>query len=282
MRLIRYRPTSPLGAFVECFWWSQRDEPQPYGERMLPSAGAQLIIALHDTPIVCRPATSTAHPLVWSRGIVHGPQWNFYESGTKPAGSVVGVSFRPGAAGAILGAPITELTDRHVPIDAFWGSRGEALREQLLASHSPAAAFRILEEELIARLRRPLLIHPAIAHTLALHQNTGPTCRVADMQRAAGYSPRHFNALFRAAVGLTPKHFYRVKRFTEVLRSLAKGNIARLADLAASTGYADQAHMTREFREFAGVTPTQYRPRGPDSILHQRIHGPDFRPLKSR
>ena len=91
------------------------------------------------------------------------------------------------------------------------------------------------------------------------------------MQRAAGYSPRHFNALFRAAVGLTPKHFHRVNRFTAVLRSLAKGNVAGLADLAASTGYADQAHMSREFREFAGITPTQYRPRDAGSILHQRL-----------
>ena len=268
MRFIRCQPAPPLDAFVECFWWSQRDQPEADAERMLPSAGAQLIIALHDTPIVCRPTAATE--LHWSHGIVHGPQWGFYESGAKPAGSVVGVSFRPGGAGAILGAPVTEFTDRHVPIDALWGARGETLREQLLAARSPAAAFRILERELTTRLRRPLLIHPAIAQALAFQQNTWAACHVADIQRAAGYSPRHFNVLFRAAVGLTPKHYHRVKRFTAVLRGLAQGNIESLADLAASTGYSDQAHMTREFREFAGITPTQYQPRSRDSIHHHR------------
>ena len=281
MRIIRYRPASPLDACVECFWWSHRDQSETYGERMLPSGGAQLIFALHETPIVCRPSTSATDAVVWSRGIVHGPQWSYYESGAKPAGTVVGVSFRPGAAGAILGAPVTELAGRHVTIDALWGARGNALRDQLLDAQSPKIAFRILELALTARLRRPFLIHPAVARALALHPSV--PLRVADIQRAAGYSPRHFNELFRAAVGLTPKHYYRVKRFTAVVGRLAIGGMDNgLADLAASIGYSDQAHMTREFRECAGVTPTQYRPGGPDGILHQRVRDPTFAGLRIR
>lgn len=80
----------------------------------------------------------------------------------------------------------------------------------------------------------------------------------------------HFIELFRSAVGLTPKHFYRVQRFAAVLRRLATAGAADLADLATSAGYSDQAHLTREFRAFAGITPTQYRPRGTDAVFHHR------------
>jgi AraC-like DNA-binding protein len=123
---------------------------------------------------------------------------------------------------------------------------------------------------LSARLQGPLLMHPAIAQALALRAGGWGSSRVAEIQRQTGYSPRHFIALFRAAVGLTPKHYYRVKRFTTALRGLAGGNAKGLADLADSAGYSDQAHLTREFREFSGVTPSQYRPRDSISILHHR------------
>jgi AraC-like DNA-binding protein len=248
---------------------------------MLPSGGAQLIFTLHEVSIVCnQPATAT--PLTWSRGIVHGPQSSYYESGAKPAGCIVGVAFRPGAAGAILGAPITDFTDRHVTIDAMWGHRGEELREKLLAADGPRAVFGVLERELTKRLLLPLKIHPAVAHALGYHRDAWSPVRVADVQRAAGYSPRHFVALFRAAVGLTPKHFYRVKRFTTVLRRLADGYSEGLADLAGSAGYSDQAHLTREFREFAGITPTQYRPRNRESPHHQAVQASIRIPSKVR
>ena len=220
--------------------------------------------------MVCLPSAEFAKPLTWSRGIVHGPQWKYYLSGPKPVGSVAGVSFRPGGAGAVLGVPAAEIADCHVPIDALWGSRGVMLREKLLAADEPSSIFRILEIELTARLARPLLVHPAVAHALASHAPTGESSQIGAIQRHSGYSPRHFIALFRTSVGMTPKHFYRVRRFNSVLRRLA-GNAESLADIAASIGYSDQSHLTREFRELAGITPTQYQPRSADSTLHHRI-----------
>lgn len=274
MPLIRYRPSTPLDTHVECFWWSQREDRQRFCEHMLPSGGAQLIFALHEATMVCLPSAEFAKPLTWSRGIVHGPQWKYYLSGPKPAGATVGVSFRPGGAGVVLGVPAAEIADGHVSLAAIWGSRGARLREQLLAAENSSAIFRILEMDLAAHLARPLLVHPAVAQALA-HPFADGHSQIGTIQRQSGYSPRHFIGLFRAAVGFTPKHYYRVKRFNAVLRHLATGDEESLADIAASIGYSDQSHLTREFRELAGITPTQYQPRSPDSTLHHRI-GSEF------
>jgi len=273
MQLIRYHPSAPLNTYVECLWWSQRDEPEAFGEHMLPSGNAQVIFALHDAPIICLPSSSSQNSLAGSRGVVHGPQWRYYRSGPKPAGVTAGIALRPGAGEAVLGIPIAELTDRHVATEALWGARARDLREELLAAREASGVFRILERDLRNRLKSPLIVHPAVARALTFPTDGRATRRVANIQREAGYSPRHFIALFRAAVGLTPKHHFRVQRFTHVLRYLARGSGERLADLAASAGYSDQAHLTREFREFAGITPTQYRPRDPNSALHHRAEG---------
>jgi AraC-like DNA-binding protein len=264
MELIRYLPAPPLDRYIECFWWSHRGEPQDHSEHMLPSGGAQLLFALHETPIMCGPSAS-GNSVTWSGSIVHGSQSSYYVAGPKPKGSAVGVSFRPGAAGAVLGASMAELADRHVALEAIWGARAVDLHQRLMSVAEPKEIFRILEQSLSARIHRPLLIHPAVAHALA---SRPALARVADLHRASGYSPRHFIALFRSAVGLNPKHYYRIRRFNCAVRRMAAGDGQGLGDIAAAAGYSDQAHLTREFREFAGVTPAKYRPSGADRPLH--------------
>lgn len=274
MQLLRHRPAPPLDRYIECFWWSHRTAPQGYDEHMLPSGSAQLLFALHETPLSCRPADSE-DSIMWSGSIVHGPQSSYYIAGPKPRGGVVGVSFRPGAAGTLLGASMTELTDQHVALEAIWGTRGVELHHRLLSAAGPSAMFQILEQSLTARLHRPLLINPAVAHALTLrHADGSLPARVTDIQRASGYSPRHFIALFRSAVGLHPKHYYRIQRFNSALRLMTASGQG-LAGVAAASGYSDQAHLTREFREFAGIPPSQYRPSGVDRPLHHRTDARD-------
>lgn len=268
MAILRYRPAAPLDRYVNWLWWSRRDMRQLDSEHMLPSASAQLIFALHDEPLTWRKSLSDETSAVWTRGVVHGPQCSYFVSGPKPCGAVAGVSLRTGAASALLGVPIAELRDLRVSIDALWGARGRSMHQRLVDVHGPMAVFKVIEQELMLRLKRPLLIHPAIAHALVDPVQGWGFTRISAVQRVAGYSPKHFTALFRGAVGLTPKQYFRVRRFGAVVQALAGDHCPSVAELAASLGYSDQSHLTREFREFAGVTPTQYRPRAPDSLLH--------------
>jgi AraC-like DNA-binding protein len=269
MQLIRYRPAAPLDRYVQCFWWSRRDSPQEYCEHILPSGGVQLLFALHETPILCWPGALSKRKFAWSGSLVHGPQWNYYMAGPKPRGAVAGVAFRPGAAAAVLGLPMEELADRHVSLSTLWGRRGQELHERLMAA-TDSEVFGILEQSLRASIQQSLLMHSAVAQALSTFSATRSSVRVTEVQRESGYSPKHFIMLFRAAVGLTPKHYCRIQRFNTVLRLLASPNKRDLAEIATSGGYADQAHFTREFRELAGTTPTQYLPGGPDGLMHHR------------
>jgi len=272
MQLIRHFPCAALSRHVERFWFSRRAHAQEYGEHALPSGNIQMIFLLHEASILCLPQPDSRPPLRWSRSIVHGPQWRHFQSGAKPAGVTVGVCFHPGGAEAILGVPATELTDRHVPLEQLWGVRAEEMRERLAHADEPAAVFRVLEAQLLARLKHPLSIHPAVTHALNTRPGGWAHVRVADVQREAGLSHRHFVSLFRAAVGLTPKHYYRIKRFNIALQRLAAEHRSGLTDIALAAGYCDQAHLSREFREFAGTTPGEYRPRDSTSFLHHRAH----------
>ena len=81
--------------------------------------------------------------------------------------------------------------------------------------------------------------------------------RLTQVARAAHLSPFHFLRVFQSSTGLTP-HAWLVQRRVEQARRLLESS-TRLADIAAATGFADQAHMTRLFKAQVGVPPGQYR-----------------------
>jgi AraC-like DNA-binding protein len=263
MNIARLVPAAPLDAIVALLWWSHRTEAYMATEHMLPSGSTQLVIALHEQPIAWSAAGNDKQWQRWTGAIVHGPQSRYYRAGPKPAGTVMGVAFRPGAAGAILGVPATELADRHVTLDALWGNGARELQERLALCPDANSALRLLELALRARLKRPLLMHSALTHALGAN----PAQVIEVLRAQSGYSHRHFIALFRSAVGLAPKQFSRIRRFSAAVRLLATQKTS-LAALAADMGYADQAHFAREFRELCGVPPTAYRPLTPDSPYH--------------
>jgi len=75
------------------------------------------------------------------------------------------------------------------------------------------------------------------------------------------WSGRHLTSRFRTEIGLTPKAAARVIRFDRarhLLIAKAADSGYRLADLAATCGYFDQAHLAREFRALAGCPPSQW------------------------
>jgi len=83
-----------------------------------------------------------------------------------------------------------------------------------------------------------------------------------------GLSPRRLIDRFSARTGLPPKLFARIMRFQRVLSAMDMK--VSWADLATSHGFADQAHLVREFHAFAATTPTAFRARS----TAERNHAP--------
>jgi AraC-like DNA-binding protein len=86
---------------------------------------------------------------------------------------------------------------------------------------------------------------------------------VEDMVRATGMGPRALQRWFARHVGLPPRRYLRMLRFHKAFEDIAAP--ASLAGHAAAHGFADQAHMAREFRSLAGVPANRARrtARGP-------------------
>jgi len=162
-------------------------------------------------------------------------------------------------ARALLGVPAADLSREIVELGDV-APLLASLPERLADAGSWAARQRIVERELVAALARHEAPEPRAEVGRALARLT----RGATVQEVAddvGYSRRHLSSVVRAECGVTPKEYQRIARFSGSRARLAgaagSGRVS-LASVAATSGYADQAHLTREWQALAGCTPTTW------------------------
>jgi len=162
-------------------------------------------------------------------------------------------------ARALLGLPAAELAGELTDLEEAVPELAE-LPERLLALTDWEQRIQLVWQVLGSALRRADATGPRAEVGEALARLTRGT-GVAEVADEVGYSRRHLGNLLRAEVGLTPKEYQRVARFEHsrsLLITAAAAGRPSLADLAARAGYADQAHLTREWVRLAGCTPTTW------------------------
>jgi AraC-like DNA-binding protein len=247
------RPPTPALASVVEYVWASQGAPSHARERVVPTGTLELFVTLVDVETRIHGVAGRLHQ--FSGAGVAGAYRRPFTFDTHHDASVVGVHFRPGQAGLVLGVPPGELMDRHVDLRDLWGNGAHELRDRLCTASTTAERFTLLEAALLSRLaaRRG---HPAVAH--ALDVLTGPQARVADIASAAGLSQRRLVELFTSAVGITPKRFGRIVRFQRAT-ALARGGGLEWTRVAHECGYYDQAHLIRDCHELAGMTPGELR-----------------------
>ncbi|MER6830540.1 DUF6597 domain-containing transcriptional factor [Streptosporangium sp. NPDC000563] len=188
--------------------------------------------------------------LIWGpRGAqVAGP-----DTGPKPVRMVpgdryAGVRFRPGAVGELFGVPLDSLRDLRVPLSDLESLSELSDLEPLAGLRPSEPLFDGVQRALVVRLRTtpgPDPSAPAIAEALRAGRS------VREVAWELGLGERQLLRRSVRAFGYGPKVLQRVVRFQRALGLARRGVTA--AEVAALSGYADQAHMANEVRRLAGV-----------------------------
>ncbi|MFI9589444.1 helix-turn-helix domain-containing protein [Nonomuraea sp. NPDC052265] len=177
----------------------------------------------------------------------------------------VWLTLTPPGAAALLGVPASALAGEVAELADVVPSLAD-LPERLAACRSWAQRRALVERRLLAGLSRHGDRAARRSSRAALAALSG-TDRVEEAARLLGCSRRHLSSAVRAEFGVTPKEYQRLVRFEAArarLVAAARSGAAGLADVAAASGFADQAHLTREWRAMAGCTPTEWlRTEGP-------------------
>lgn len=168
------------------------------------------------------------------------------------------VNFTPLGACRFFGLPMRELADRMVALDDLGDGQLHALRQRLGEEDRWDARFALFEGFIRARLLRGRPVSRAAAWAYGQIVATDGRMSVARLAERLDWSRKHLAARFNEEIGLPPKAVARIARFTRARELAAARTEAGWADIAAACGYADQAHLAREFREFSGATPSAW------------------------
>lgn len=236
-----YVPKPPLSQFVAFFWYCEAEATEWKKESCLPTGTVELVVVLSEpeaAPVLC------------------GPHSRAFILEKQGAVTLIAMHFRPGGFFPFLRVSPQEIRNEKLSLRDIWGADADALRDRLLHANSLTARYRILEEALLERAAHGFERCPEVL--FAMRELAKPRVSVANVTDQIGYSGRHFGEVFRHEVGLSPKSYARVMRFQQVILRVGGVGDADWADIANEAGYFDQAHFANDFREFSGLTPSQY------------------------
>jgi hypothetical protein len=223
---VRYRELAVTGALaphVERFWSLEGISHDP--QAIFPDGRMELVVHYGDRYArLGRGGAAELQPRAILAGQIEKTLW--VRAGGRVG--VVGASFRPGGARAFFRFPMEELRGYVGGLEDV--VRGAFLDERVAEALDFPARAAVLERFLLGLLGEVSPLDPSLG--------------------ARQLRRRHLDL-----VGLSPKAFQRIRRFQ---RALVLVEQSPLADAALEAGYFDQAHLNRDFRDLADMTPGQY------------------------
>ncbi|MEI2779463.1 MAG: helix-turn-helix domain-containing protein [Tetrasphaera sp.] len=165
------------------------------------------------------------------------------------------LSLTPAGARALLGAPAAQFQSGSVPLADVLGPLGTRIRERVGSARTWPERFAVVTQELAAIVDGGAVIEAPVRRAWKLLARSRGGIPIGAVAQDVGWSARHLTDRFAREFGPTPKLAGRMMRFE---RSRALIGRAALADIAIRCGYADQSHLVRDWRQFAGASPTQW------------------------
>lgn len=257
MEYVGQVPAPPLDRFVDDIY-CLTGVPRHRRVTVPPMPSAHLFVNLGE-PVRLRDSDPSVPAAVFADGWFTGVWTRRFLVEYPARVRLVGVHFKPWGMSSFTGLPANELRDRWVPVDDVWQRSVDRIRNQVGELASPAEMLRVLEAELRSRLAEaPPRGLDLVRHTGLRLAGSHGVVPVGALTDAAGVSGTHLATQFKSHVGITPKRVARIYRFARLILSVDAVRPVDWAELAHTVGYFDQAHLSKEFKDFTGQTPTDY------------------------
>jgi AraC-like DNA-binding protein len=248
-----FEPIAELQGFIKCFWTLEDEaSPELVRQRVVPDGCMEMIFNYGDR-FYQYPEDGSC--ILQPRSFIFGQITSFLEIAPSGVTGIVAARFLPEGLAPFIDRPVSSLENKAVDINEIFGS---VLEQAVLSANNNDERIKLIEEFLLARLEEPQTIDHITSDCVEVILQTQGQLGVEELADKMNINRRNLERKFVSAVGMSPKQLSRVVRLQAALKLMEQKKYSNLTSLAYESGYYDQAHFIKDFREFTGFSPRQF------------------------
>lgn len=245
----RVEPTESVLSWIECFWMIENDDPKQVIQKIIPDGFPEIIFHFGDAYEINLNGG-------WERqdqNLLAGQIKNFFWLRNTGKASMLGIKLKPAALAQGFNLKMNEFTEKVKSLEQIKNEKLNKLQRMVRDADSFEDKLDCVTYFFEGIDFTPLPINKALE---IIFRSRGMNS-VSDLVSALNISERQLERIFNQYVGLSPKFYSRVIRFSSIFQLKEQGDQSWV-DLTYESGFADQSHFIKNFKAFTGEDPSQY------------------------
>jgi len=252
-----FQPNSDLESLISCYWTLEVPaESNAQKQRIIPDGTIEMAFILGDD---IKRYISDNEFIIQPRAMVLGHTIEPFF--IKPTGFVntFAVRFYPYGFANFVEMSIKNLANRETPIEFLFGEKtANELERKIINATNSSERIEIIENFLLDKLNEKTTIDNIVKTTIDALLETNGSASISTILKEDLSKRRQLERNFKKQIGVSPKQLGKVIRLQTALKLLLNRKTENLTDIAYESEYFDQAHFTKDFKEFTGINPKEF------------------------
>lgn len=255
MRYNKYSPSAELEPFVQCYFVWEGEATQQLEIQSPPNGFSAMVFNYADPTWACQ---NNHERMLIPKAFVCGQFTSNYQLVVKGKIGMVGIVFKPSSFYNFFACRMPELVNNRMPLNMLLGVRAEELWSSVRVQTEDQGRIDILHNFLSQLLpeakSRRSIVDEAVEYIDRCHGRIS----VEEVAVNLKISRRYLEKKFLEKVGVSPKFYARVKRFSGLSNKVAHSQKIDWQDVVFENGFHDQSHLVKEYIEFNKMSPSDY------------------------
>jgi AraC-like DNA-binding protein len=262
-----FKPSQELSPYVELFWTGNFNTKSVglLSQRVVPYGSVELIIHLSDEH--CELLQGPKHSPSPDYTLI-GLFTKHYDVHFRRLVKVFGIRFKPEGFYNVFGTPPSEIHQSFIDMESIAGKQFREVCSKLKESSSPSEMIPLAEKYLLKNINSSRINLYYLNRAAEIIRECNGNITISELAGKVYISTRQLEREFMQKIGISPKGYMRIARLNEVNRKIQEGRRIDLTSLSYSSGYSDQSHFIRDFRQFTGESPKIFISKKDRFLIH--------------